>query len=317
MSFEKLNAPFKYEEYNVNYDGFVTVGPQSVTDRLNEVFGIFNWSHDILEYHEDLNEFTISVRGLLKVKDPDSGDWITRTQFGDKKIVAKTNERPKPQAILDAKKSAVSDSLKKCASLFGVASDVYKGRIKAITPNSDAKLYNALYRHYNLNQPFLNFDKGIVVLPEDYRNQINDQFAIFESDVLAIKQNLQGNLSGYQPTFINNQIHDDPEEPTSSGGNLRYPQTKLKKENQTNSKVEKYLYEYVDMIADQHPTTLQPYYKLIFKKQGELVEVYAIDSNVIEFLDKINPREGSKYSLKTRTNERGALILKHLSKNAS
>lgn len=192
--FNELNQPFSYEEYKVNFDGHVTVGPQSVADRLNVVFGIYDWSHDILDYKEDHEDYTVSVRGLLKVRDPNTGEWITRTQFGDKKIVMSNDaSKPKAQAFLDAKKAAVSDSLKKCAALYGVASDVYKGRIRAVkalngrnqNQTNYYELYLALAHYFNIDYRFEStFEHGIPILPDEYRAfyESKEWKGIFESD---------------------------------------------------------------------------------------------------------------------------------------
>ncbi|MEF2247956.1 Rad52/Rad22 family DNA repair protein [Paenibacillus sp. IITD108] len=324
MPMQELNAPFKYDEYKVNYEGYVAVGPQSVADRLNEVFTIFNWSHDILEFQEDYNEFTVSVRGLLKIRDPHSGEWVTRTQFGDKKIVmASTAERPKAQAFLDAKKAAVSDSLKKCAALFGVASDVYKGRIKSVKSGRTkgigeySELYLALAHFFQLNYQYdSRFEHGITILPEDYRGyyEKHNMTGIFENDKkIALEWWRQKKSSSPvgKSTQIQNAIRTE-------NSNQQSTSTSSKEKNNRNTDpLAQQLYEYVDMIAGAHPETQQPYFKLTFLNRGEEIDLFAIDQNVMDFIDKINPRVGNKFKIKTIEGNNGKLILKHLLKTVS
>jgi hypothetical protein len=59
----------------------------------------------------------VAVLGELTVKFP-NGFEITKSQFGTKERLAK-------MPLGDALKSAGTDSLKKCASLLGIALDVY------------------------------------------------------------------------------------------------------------------------------------------------------------------------------------------------
>lgn len=59
--FERLNAPFPYQEYSVNYDGFVSVSPQATSDRLNEVFGPEGWKLEVAEQIVDMQLFSVSI----------------------------------------------------------------------------------------------------------------------------------------------------------------------------------------------------------------------------------------------------------------
>jgi len=83
--------------------------------KLNEVFTPLGWSFRIVEKIVEPNE--VAVLGELTIKFP-NGFEITKSQFGTKERLAK-------MALGDALKSAGTDSLKKCASLFGIALDVY------------------------------------------------------------------------------------------------------------------------------------------------------------------------------------------------
>lgn len=93
----------------------------------------FNWNWDFVVDNEDvfyLNErpFEVKCRGRLTVRM--GGNEITKTQFGCQPIEFLQDKGPNgpnqtPVSIGDAFKGAASDALKKCASLLGVALDLY------------------------------------------------------------------------------------------------------------------------------------------------------------------------------------------------
>ncbi|MDQ0255519.1 hypothetical protein J2S74_002901 [Evansella vedderi] len=185
-----LNNPFEYENYGVNYEGIVYVGQQAVADRLNDVIGPFNWELEIVEQNIDMQNYSVSVLGRLKAYDPETDRWISRTQFGnDTMTILKNNSAPLPQAIEDAKKSAISDALKKCASWYGCASDVFRGKVTAIkreTKNGDEnKAYRALVNNFGLDTYSPLFKNGIVILPDSYREYYVSKGwqGIFQSDL--------------------------------------------------------------------------------------------------------------------------------------
>lgn len=78
-----LNQPFEYSEYGINYEGIVYISQQSVVDRLNDVIGFQNWEHFPEEIKINMDSFSVSVLGKLKVYDTESGRWVSRTQFGN------------------------------------------------------------------------------------------------------------------------------------------------------------------------------------------------------------------------------------------
>lgn len=91
---------------------------------LNFVFG-FLWDFEV-QSHGREGDF-IWVLGKLTVKNP-SGSAITKTQFGRAEIKYKKDTAHKPENMLDYGndlKAATTDALKKCASLLGIASDIY------------------------------------------------------------------------------------------------------------------------------------------------------------------------------------------------
>lgn len=93
---------------------YVEVG--YVVARLNEIFGAANWNFQVLR--ENILEKAVAVYGELMIKDHKRGFSITKGQYGNK-------ERYAEIPIGDTLKAAGSDALKKCASLFGIALDVY------------------------------------------------------------------------------------------------------------------------------------------------------------------------------------------------
>lgn len=96
-----------------------------VTKMLNLLFG-FNWSHEVRDFKilgpED-GDMAI-VLGRLSVPDG-AGGFIIKEQFGRAEIKRKRDGVRSPLDIGNDLKAATTDSLKKCASLIGIASDVY------------------------------------------------------------------------------------------------------------------------------------------------------------------------------------------------
>lgn len=100
-----------------------------VTKILNFVFG-WNWDFEVVTHGKEGDQ--VWVQGKLTVKD-DKGHLIVKSQFGRADIKYKKDQTHKPENMVDFGndlKAAATDSLKKCASLLGVASDVY-GREEA------------------------------------------------------------------------------------------------------------------------------------------------------------------------------------------
>lgn len=88
---------------------------------LNFVFA-WNWDFDIVEH--GILDGHIWVKGKLTVRGTKPGETISKMQFGraEVKLVKGTNK------MLDYGndlKAASTDALKKCASLLGIASDIY------------------------------------------------------------------------------------------------------------------------------------------------------------------------------------------------
>lgn len=91
-----------------------------VTKALNYIFG-WNWDFDVLEHGIEGGQ--VWVKAKLTVRGTKAGETITKTQFGRNDIKMK-----KTGGMLDFgndMKGAASDALKKCASMLGIASDIY------------------------------------------------------------------------------------------------------------------------------------------------------------------------------------------------
>jgi recombination DNA repair RAD52 pathway protein len=112
---EKLLAPTnkKHIKKKPGSGSYSYVTSYYVTSLLNHIFG-YRWSYEILSESESKQgaNTLISVRGRLTIT-TETGLQLSREQYG-----SSSNAK-------DPYKSAASDALKKCASLFGVAQDVY------------------------------------------------------------------------------------------------------------------------------------------------------------------------------------------------
>ena len=98
--------------------------------KLNEVFG-FNWDVIYGEPLIDLAAKNVSIKTTLTVRgqNPDGQTWaLVKEQFGQDDLTVRNNE---VMGLGDSISAAASDGLKKCASLLGLFSDVYSGRVDA------------------------------------------------------------------------------------------------------------------------------------------------------------------------------------------
>jgi hypothetical protein len=87
-----------------------------VVARLNQIFSPVGWNFEVVKEQIEPNE--VVVRGRLTIKDHKNGYSIAKDQYG-------TKERNAGVPLGDTLKAAATDCLKKCASLFGIALDVY------------------------------------------------------------------------------------------------------------------------------------------------------------------------------------------------
>lgn len=94
-----------------------------VTEVLNNAFA-WNWDFEVLS--EAIYDTEVVVRGRLTIR-PSEGVAIVKEQYGGADI-ERYSSGPKsgtPLSIADNLKAASSDALKKCASLLGIALDLY------------------------------------------------------------------------------------------------------------------------------------------------------------------------------------------------
>lgn len=88
---------------------------------LNLMFG-WDWDFEILDEKVLTEAGEVVVKGRLTCRT--NGKIITKTQYGNKDIMFKKDTKI-PLSIGNDLKSAATDSLKKCASLIGIAQDVF------------------------------------------------------------------------------------------------------------------------------------------------------------------------------------------------
>lgn len=88
---------------------------------LNYIFG-WDWDFDVIEHGIEGNQ--VWVKGKLTVRGEKPGQQIVKTQFGRADIKYKKGTKEMLDFGNDLK-AATSDALKKCASMLGIASDIY------------------------------------------------------------------------------------------------------------------------------------------------------------------------------------------------
>jgi recombination DNA repair RAD52 pathway protein len=96
---------------------YVEVG--YVINVLNQVFG-FDWDFKVLD--QQIGKTQVWVRGELTVRV--RGRSVTKGQYGGSTIKINRSSG-EPISIADDLKAASSDCLKKCASMLGIAGDIY------------------------------------------------------------------------------------------------------------------------------------------------------------------------------------------------
>ena len=98
---------------------YVAVG--YVTKVLNLMFG-WNWNFEIVKEEILIDAREVVVKGRLTVNA--NGKIIIKENYGNKEIMFRKGTE-KPLSIGNDMKAAASDALKKCASMIGVAQDIY------------------------------------------------------------------------------------------------------------------------------------------------------------------------------------------------
>lgn len=108
-----------------------------ITKALNFVFG-WNWDFEVMEHGVQGDQ--IWVKGRLTVRGTKEGEQIVKTQFGRADIKFKKDTKVMLDFGNDLK-AATTDAMKKCASLLGIASDIYgKTEYKQETEREPADL---------------------------------------------------------------------------------------------------------------------------------------------------------------------------------
>ena len=119
MNREKLEAPFPPELVKKRKGAFGQtlsyVAGSAYIERLAEAFD-GSWSFEVTEHR--ILEGEVLVLGKLVA------GGVTKMAFGGSSIT-KARDTGEPISIADDMKSAATDSLKKCASLFGVGLSLY------------------------------------------------------------------------------------------------------------------------------------------------------------------------------------------------
>ncbi len=121
LDFISQKTPAKYIKSRPGPGGislsYVEVG--YVINMLNEVFG-WDWDFQILD--QQVGKTQVWVRGELTVRA--KNHRIVKGQYGGAAI--KINRTSgEPVSVADDLKAAASDCLKKCASMLGIAGDIY------------------------------------------------------------------------------------------------------------------------------------------------------------------------------------------------
>ncbi len=143
LSFITQKTPAKYIKTRPGPGGtqlsYVEIG--YVINMLNQVFG-WDWDFKILD--QQIGKKQVWVRGELTVRA--KGHTITKGQFGGADI--KFNRQSgEPVSIADDLKAAGSDCLKKCASMLGIAGDVYWQELESQASESGQKRPQTVYSH--------------------------------------------------------------------------------------------------------------------------------------------------------------------------
>lgn len=143
LSFITQKTPSQYIKTRPGPGGvrlsYVEVG--YVINMLNQVFG-WDWDFKILD--QQVGKKQVWVRGELTVR---AGEHIiTKAQYGgaDIKLNRTTQE---PVSIADDLKAAGSDCLKKCASMLGIAGDIYWKDLETQAPENTESRQSAAFAH--------------------------------------------------------------------------------------------------------------------------------------------------------------------------
>lgn len=82
------------------------ISARTAITRLNEAFGLFGWQNDV-------EDFKTGVKSTLRIKNPETGEWVQKVDVGAESNVEKL-------------KGSVSDALKRACVLLNVAIELYE-----------------------------------------------------------------------------------------------------------------------------------------------------------------------------------------------
>jgi len=137
--YEKLIAPFGKEALSKDLsrgpnNAMTSIKAHYMVERLNTALGVDNWETRY-QFTSDGDRGVVCFCELTAIID---GKKITKSSVGACPYVTKSKSGDKPKILGDVYKSAMTDSLGKAASHFGVGNDVFKGLVSANTLNSSA-----------------------------------------------------------------------------------------------------------------------------------------------------------------------------------
>lgn len=118
---EKTPAKYVYQRPGKGGGKWDYVSVSYVQRVLDFVFG-FNWDFEVVQHGKEQDH--VWVLGRLTVHSPDGTKSIVKTQFGRSEVKHKSGTKENLDYGNDLK-AATSDALKKCASMLGIARDIY------------------------------------------------------------------------------------------------------------------------------------------------------------------------------------------------
>jgi hypothetical protein len=158
-----------------------------VQEQLNALFNR-RWNFEIVreEVYSDLKQ--ISVLGRLTVF-PGNCPPIIKEQYGSSEIKTDRETHNKIISLPDDKKAAASDALKKCASLLGVAADVYAG-VEAEEAKGEAPAKKGAYALQSMLKAGEGLGKSLADIEAECKGRFNKssgELSISEASELASK----------------------------------------------------------------------------------------------------------------------------------
>src|SRR2546422_5213219 len=194
MNRELLEKPFSPDQIKQReglYGGVLDyIAGAAVIQRLNEAFNA-EWMFEILEH--DIREKEVVVLGKL------TAQGIAKCQFGKSKIT-RTKETKAEVSLGDDLKAAATDSIKKCATLWGIGLHLYfeasNGDEKPSPPKGDGEPTNGRLTAKQLSAIFA-LAKSKDWSNKDVREFTHEMFGkmpdfLTKKEASAVIQHLQG-----------------------------------------------------------------------------------------------------------------------------